>query len=128
MSDFDDLDDMTGSMSDWVSKQQQATSLTRITPAKKDKLFEARTKISADPTNPIVAEIIEAMNDGDKAKAESVVKRWGAPAEEFLLEFIDEYEKHGGQEEGKWLFVRQIQSGARGKTAPVKVELNWKLF
>ncbi len=123
MSDFDELDEMTGSMSDWVSKKQQATSLTRITPAKKDKLFEARTKISADPTNPLVGEIIEAMNDGDKAKAESVAK--SSDAEEFLLEFIDEYEKHGGQEEGKWLFVRQIQSGARGKTAPVKVELSY---
>ncbi|MCP4121373.1 MAG: hypothetical protein GY751_06430 [Bacteroidetes bacterium] len=123
MSNFDELDEMTGSMSDWVSKKQGATSLTRITPAKKDKVFEKRTMVSADPTNPIVAEIIETLNDGDRAKAESVAK--SSDAEEFLLEFIDEYEKHGGQEEGKWVFVRQIQSGARGKTAPVKVELSY---
>jgi len=72
MSNFDELDEMTGSMSDWVSKKQGATSLTRITPAKKDKVFEVGVRVSADPTNPIVAEIIEALNDGDTAKADAI--------------------------------------------------------
>ena len=86
MSDFDELDEMTGSMSDWVSKKQQATSLTRITPAKKDKLFEARTKISADPTNPTVETIIGLLNNGDRAAAAAVAA--STAAEEFLHEFI----------------------------------------
>jgi len=123
MSDFDELDEMTGSMSDWVSKKQGATSLTRITPAKKDKVFEKRTMVSADPNNPIVGKIITLLNDGDRAAAEAVAD--STDAEAFLHEFIDEYETHGGQKEGKWLFVRQIQKGARGKTAPVKVELSY---
>ena len=48
MSNFDELDEMTGSMSDWVSKKQGATSLTRITPSspKKVKTFELTTKIT----------------------------------------------------------------------------------
>ena len=63
MSDFDELDEMTGSMSDWVSKKQLASSLTRITPAKKDKVFEKLgLRVSADPTNPIVESIIEMLN------------------------------------------------------------------
>ena len=124
MSDFDELDEMTGSMSDWVSKKQQATNLhKRITPAKNDKLFEARTKVSPDPNNPIVADIIEAMNHNDRARAEGLAGT--TDAEAFLLEFIDEYMTHGGQEAGKWIFVRQVQSGKRGKTASVKVELSY---
>ena len=120
---FDELDEMTGSMSDWVSKKQRATVHSRITPAPKDKVFEVGVRVSADPKNPIVAEIIEALNDRDRAKAESVAK--SSDAEEFLLEFIDEYENNGGQEDGKWLFVRQIQKGAKGKNAKVKVELSY---
>ncbi|MBP98585.1 hypothetical protein CMK18_21755 [Candidatus Poribacteria bacterium] len=123
---FDELDEMTGSMSDWLSKKQQATSLTRITPAKKDKVFEKRTMVSADPKNPTVELIIELLNAGDDAKArEEANSTRFTGGEAFLHEFIDEYIKNGGQAEGKWLFVRQIQSGARGKTAPVKVELSY---
>jgi len=36
MSDYDELDEMTGSMSDWVNKKNQATSLTPLTPAKNE--------------------------------------------------------------------------------------------
>jgi len=123
MSDYDELDEMTGSMSDWVNKKNQATSLTPLTPAKNDKLFEARTKVSADPTNPIVESIIELLNVGDDAKAREIAN--STDAEAFLNEFIDEYIQHGGQEEGRWIFVRQVQSGKRGKTASVKVELSY---
>ena len=122
MSDFPELDEMTTTMSDWLEKKQEATSLTRITPTKKDKVFEKKVKISADPTNPIVAEIIELLNDKVHDKAREIAN--STDAKTFLNEFIDEYISHGGQEEGKWLFVRQIQSGAKGKTAPVKVELS----
>ena len=125
MSNFDELDEMTGSMSDWVSKKQGATSLTRITPSspKKVKTFELTTKISADPENPTVERIIELLNNGDREGAEVFAD--STDAEEFLHEFIDEYEKHGGQEEGKWIFVRRVRSGKRGKTASVKVELSY---
>ena len=123
MSDFDNLDEMTGSMSDWVSKKQQATTMTPITPAKNDKLFEVRTKISADPQNESVAQIMELLRDKVYDGARDVANNSEAP--EFLNEFIDEYIKNGGQAEGKWLFVRQIQKGKKGKNAKVKVELSY---
>ena len=122
MSDFDELDEMTGSMSDWVSKKQQASAMSPITPAKNDKLFEVRTKISADPSHPDVAKIIELLKT-HSPKAYDVANASEAP--EFLTEFITEYVKNDGQAEGKWLFVRQIQQGKKGKNAKVKVELSY---
>ena len=126
MSDFDNLDEMTGSMSDWVSKKQQATTMTPITPAKNDKLFEVRTKISADPSHPDVAKIIEALDSKQPnglKDAMSVADASDAP--EFLNEFAQAYAQNDGQAEGKWLFVRQIQQGKKGKNAKVKVELSY---
>ena len=123
MSDFDNLDEMTGSMSDWVSKKQQATTMTPITPAKNDKLFEVRTKVSADPSHPHVASILELLDNKVYDSARQVANASEAP--EFLDEFITEYIKNDGQAEGKWLFVRQIQQGKKGKNAKVKVELSY---
>ena len=107
-------------MKDWIAKKQ--TNSSRITPAKKDKVFETKVKVSADPNNPIVGNIITFLNDGNRSAAEALAMTTDADA--FLHEFIDEYETHGGQAEGEWLFVRKIRSGAKGRNAPVKVELS----
>ena len=123
VDNYDDLDEMTGSMKDWVSKKQGASVMARITPAKKDKVFVATTKVSADPQNPTVSKIIEALKNNDLTTAKGFANT--SVASQFLNEFITEYVIHGGQAEGKWLFVRQIQKGAKGKTAPVKVELSY---
>ena len=130
MADYEDIDAMNQANKTWVDAQMGAKGmLNRITPSspKKVKTFEKRTMVSADPTNPIVAEIIEILSETESgeapAKAKAVANK--TDAEAFLNEFIKEYVFHGGQNEGDWLFVRQIQSGSRGKTAPVKVELSY---
>jgi hypothetical protein len=48
-------------MKDWIAKKQ--TNSSRITPAKKDKVFETKVKVSADPQNPTVAKIIEILSE-----------------------------------------------------------------
>ena len=57
-------------MKDWIAKKQ--TNSSRITPAKKDKVFETKVKVSADPNNPIVGNIITFLNDGNRSAAEAL--------------------------------------------------------
>jgi hypothetical protein len=77
-------------MKDWIAKKQ--TNSTRITPAKKDKVFETKVNVSADPQNPTVAKIIEALNNNQQVEAKSIADNSGGS--QFLNEFISEYIVH----------------------------------
>jgi hypothetical protein len=118
--DYSDLDEMVGNMKAKIN----GTSMKRMTPAKNVKTFETRTKISADPENPTVAKIMKALQNGDMAEARKVAN--SSEAIEFLNEFINEYDRWGGQEEGRWMFARLIHKGKKGKNAKVQVELNFQ--
>ena len=117
--DYSKIDEMVGNMKAKIN----GTSMKRMTPAKNVKTFETRTKISADPENPTVAKIMEHLQKGEVAEARKVADASEAPV--FLNEFINENEKWGGQEEGKWMFARLIHKGKKGKNAKVQVELNY---
>ena len=109
-------------MKDWIAKKQ--TISTRVTPAKKDKVFETKVKVSADPQNKTVAKILQLISVGSYLEAYEVAANSDAP--EFLGEFAKDVANHGGNQglEDGWIFVRKIRSGAKGRTAPVKVELS----
>ena len=120
--DYSDLDEMVGNMKAKIN----GNSMKRMTPAKNVKTFETRTKISADPENPTVAAIMGHLKEGrnvDVEEARKIADASEAPA--FLNEFINENEKWGGQEEGRWMFARLIHRGKKGKNAKVQVELNY---
>ena len=118
--DYSKLDEMVQGM----KQNANGTSMKRMTPAKNVKTFETRTKISADPENPTVAKIMKALQNGDMAEARKVAN--SSEAIEFLNEFINEYDRWGGQEEGRWMFARLIHKGKKGKNAKVQVELNFQ--
>ena len=117
--DYSNIDEMVQGMKQKIN----GTSMKRMTPAKHEKTFETRTKISADPENPTVAKIMEHLQKGEVAEARKVADASEAPV--FLNEFINENEKWGGQEEGRWMFARLIHKGKKGKNAKVQVELNY---
>ena len=66
---------------------------------------------------------MEHLQKGEVAEARKVADASEAPV--FLNEFINENEKWGGQEEGRWMFARLIHKGKKGKNAKVQVELNY---
>ena len=117
--DYSNIDEMVQGMKQKIN----GTSMKRMTPAKHEKKFETRTKISADPQNETVETILELVRVGDDAKAREMADNSDAP--DFLNEFIDEIIKNGGQEEGRWMFARLIHKGKKGKNAMVQVELNY---
>ena len=55
--DYSNIDEMVQGMKQKIN----GTSMKRMTPAKHEKTFETRTKISADPENPTVAKIMEHL-------------------------------------------------------------------
>ena len=109
------------SMKDWIANKQ---TNSRVTPAKKDKVFETKVKVSADPQHETVAKILQLISVGSYLEAYEVAAESDAP--EFLGEFAKDVANHGGNQglEDGWIFVRKIRSGAKGRTAPVKVELS----
>ena len=116
--DYSKIDEMVGSM-----KAHNHIYMERMTPSKNEKKFEVSTKVSADPKNALVADIMASMREGDITEAKNLANASKAPA--FLNAFIDECVKHGGQEEGKWMFARLIHKGKKGKNATVQVELGY---
>ena len=102
--DYSKIDEMVGNQHTRPSAHPWQNDLTRMTPAKHEKKFETRTKISADPQDEVVGVIFDLLNAGDDAKAREVADNSQAP--ELLNEFIDEVIKNGGQEEGRWMFAR----------------------
>jgi len=100
--------------------------LERIKPNGKQNLQGGHqaSVISADPQNDTVGIIIDLINAGDDEGARRVASESEAP--EFLGAFVDEVLANGGQDADRWMFIRRIHAGAKGKNSPVTVELGYK--
>jgi len=124
MSDETDaIDSLVGGAKSSPVKQM---SLDRIKPNGKQTLQGGHqaSVISADPNNDTVGIIIDLINAGDDDGARRVASESEAP--EFLGEFVNEVISNGGQDDDRWMFVRRIHAGAKGKKSPVTVELGYK--
>ncbi len=125
MSEYDDIDGLTGGKAIDPSQIPNKTLNRRIKPANKQKFQGGNSfsTISADPHNPEVKLIIEYLENGNVEGAKSIAD--ASPAPEFLNDFITEYVKNGGQDDKNWMYARRIHAGAKGKNSPVTVELSY---
>ena len=125
MSEYKDIDALTGGKAIESPSQPKMDALDRIKPAKEQKFQggNSASKISADPKNGTVSLIIEYLENGDVKDAKDIADSSKAP--EFLNDFITEYVKNGGQDDKNWMYVRRIHAGAKGKKSPVTVELSY---
>jgi hypothetical protein len=112
MSEYDDIDGLTGGKAIDPSQIPNKTLNRRIKPANKQKFQGGNSfsTISADPHNPEVKLIIEYLENGNVEGAKSIAD--ASPAPEFLNDFITEYVKNGGQDDKNWMYARRIHAGA----------------
>ena len=125
MSEYKDIDALTGGKAIESPPQPKMDALDRIKPAKEQKFQggNSASKISADPKNGTVSLIIKSLENGDVVQAQMLAEQSAAP--EFLTDFVKEYIKNGGQDDKNWMYVRRIHKGAKGKNSPVTIELSY---